>query len=153
MALIKRLLSRKNTSPSQRLLLFCRTSSRSLPWPEPSSRFLRPVFQTLWFRALYGLQPGTHQVQACTKDNLFAFLVQALVRKADPRKISVLCHVQVVVDKTLGAFRASHSGLMTKADQEECSLEPSVFLSAWDSVPIKEMGFSPPYAMDHRPMR
>jgi hypothetical protein len=60
-----------------------------------------------------------------------------------PEKTSVLCHVQVIVDKTLGSFRASHSGLMTKADQEECSFEPSVFFGAWDSVPIKEMGLSP----------
>ena len=85
MALIKRLLSRRNTSPSQRLLFSCRTSLRSLPWSESSSRFLRPIFLTLWFRALYCL-PGTHQVQACTKDKFCPPLVQALVRKADPRK-------------------------------------------------------------------
>jgi hypothetical protein len=59
LAPIKRLLSIKNTYPSQKTPIFAVTKPRvgSTPFDR-----LRPDFQNYWLRILIELLPGTHQV-------------------------------------------------------------------------------------------
>jgi len=68
MAPIKKPLSRKNTSPSQKTVFFLQGQhpvTGSVP-----IRCLRPWFQKFWWGSFDDLLPGTHQIQGRGKKKI-----------------------------------------------------------------------------------
>ena len=124
MAPIKRPLSRENTSPSQKRILFLQGHHPERDSP-PFNDCIR-VFKSFRCGSLIDLLPGTHQVQGQWKKKLnrrlqsnhpFFFITPGPV--IGPQKNIGTLPCPRSCYKTQGSKSASHRGLTTRADHEK----------------------------------
>ena len=154
LAPIKRPLSTKNTSPSQKSVFI-------LPGHHPvtgSAPFLclRPWFHKLSVRILNWSATrhpsGSRSMKEKFKWRLRSnhpFFFMTPGPKIGPQKNigTLLCPMGSY--KTQGLKNASHRGLTTRADHEKRH-PPGFFLRECNGVPTKLWGFEPPISWDHR---
>ena len=149
MAPIKRPLSRKNTTPSQKSTFFfagTSSSNRISPFSLPAPAFSKVLVRILNWSATRH-PSGSRSVKEII--NCIGFSLRPLVRLADPRKTSVPCHVQWVVTNhrvtKAPAIEGSQQGQIMKK-----GIRLDFCLRECNGVPTKLWGFQPPLSRDHR---
>jgi len=154
LAPIKRLLSRGNTSPSQKMISFFAGSVSS--FEEDPFCYLLRCFQVFWFKPLTDLLPGTHQDQGHLRKIKLAvakrrdlhylgakqpsFFFTTPGPESGPQKNIGTLSCPMGCDKIKGSNRANHRGLMTRADHKK-DIRLDFRLRECNGVPTKLQGF------------